>query len=147
MGASLSSWNLSREQIFQDKDNGRSKEELSPAWRENKETTYFSFLRSRRSPRLHKDFCAKRLLRGQRTQGTPDHNMFFPETLALESILAKSCACTRRPWGRPNNGLRARQARWLAKELPHISDVNYTEGATPSLSPPTCVHLHILFPS
>ena len=37
-------------QILQDKDNGRSKEELSPAWTKDKETMYFSFLRSRRLP-------------------------------------------------------------------------------------------------
>ena len=40
-------------QILQDKDNGRSKEELSPAWMKDKETMYFSFLRSRRPPQLH----------------------------------------------------------------------------------------------
>ena len=37
-------------QILQDKDDGRSKEELSPAWIKDKETTYFSFSRSRRPP-------------------------------------------------------------------------------------------------
>ena len=60
--------------ILQDKDNGRSKEELSPAWMKDKETTHFSFLRSRRPPRLHT--CTERLLRGQRREGAPDHNMF-----------------------------------------------------------------------
>ena len=35
-------------QIFQDKDYGRNKEELGPAWIKDKETTYFSFLRSMR---------------------------------------------------------------------------------------------------
>lgn len=39
-------------QALQNKDNGRSEEELSPA-RIEKETTYFSFLRPRRPPKLH----------------------------------------------------------------------------------------------
>lgn len=46
MVPSLSSWNLSAV----DKDNGRSKEELSTAWIKDKETTDFSFFRSRRHP-------------------------------------------------------------------------------------------------
>ena len=37
-------------QILQNKDNGRGREELSPAWIKDKETMYFSFLRSRRPP-------------------------------------------------------------------------------------------------
>ena len=41
-------------QILQDKDYGRSKEELHPAWIKDKETTYFSFLRSRRPPELYR---------------------------------------------------------------------------------------------
>ena len=43
---------LSHGQILQDKDYGRSRGELDPACGENKETTYFSFLRSRRPPSL-----------------------------------------------------------------------------------------------
>ena len=44
-------------QILQDQDYGRSKEELNPAWIEDKETTYFSFLRPRRPLELH--MCRK----------------------------------------------------------------------------------------
>lgn len=61
-------------QTLQDKDNGRSKEELSPAWIKDKETTYFSFLRSRRPPELT---CTERFLGGQRRDGATDHSTFF----------------------------------------------------------------------
>ena len=40
-------------QILEDKSNKRSKEGLSPAPIKDKETTYFSFLRPRRPPKLH----------------------------------------------------------------------------------------------
>lgn len=40
-------------QILQDKDNGRSKDGLNPAPVNDKETTYFSILRSRRLHELH----------------------------------------------------------------------------------------------
>ena len=40
-------------QILQAKDDGRSKEELSPALIKDKEITYFFFLRSRRPLELH----------------------------------------------------------------------------------------------
>ena len=40
-------------QILQDKDYGRSKNELCSAWIKDKKNIYFSFLRSRRPPELH----------------------------------------------------------------------------------------------
>ena len=56
-------------QTLQDKDNGRSKEELSPAWIKDKETTYFSFLRSRRPPEL---LMRRTLPQGSEKGGAPD---------------------------------------------------------------------------
>ena len=40
-------------QILQDKDKSRGREELSPAQLRDKETTYFSFSRSRRPSCIH----------------------------------------------------------------------------------------------
>ena len=53
-------------QILQDKDYGRSKEELRPAWIKDKETTYFSFLRSRRPSKL---YINRKVLEGSENGG------------------------------------------------------------------------------
>ena len=80
-------------QILQDNDNGRSKEERSPTWIKDKETIYVSFLESRR---LLNYTCTERFLRSQSREQALNHNTScqHPKTLALESILAKSCICT-----------------------------------------------------
>jgi hypothetical protein len=57
----------------------------------------------------------------------------FPETLALESILAKRCVCA---WlavlNQTKCGLRARQSKMIGQgkpeALPGISDLNYPKG-------------------
>ena len=46
-------------QVLQDEDNSRKEEKLSPAQIRDKETTYFSFSRSRRTSRLHMHRKAK----------------------------------------------------------------------------------------
>ena len=61
MGPRLSNWSLSP--IDRYSDNDRSKEELSPAWIEDKETTYFLFSGQGDLP----DYtCTEKLLRGQK---------------------------------------------------------------------------------
>ena len=54
------------------------------------------------------------------------------------------------PWDKTNVDSEPGKARWLAKgnlkEMPHISDSNYHEGATLSLSPAVCLTTHTLFP-
>ena len=66
---------------------------MSPAWIKDKETIYFSFLRSRRPPHLHR--CRK-VPQGSEKGGalTTIYPGNFPETLVLESILAKRCTYT-----------------------------------------------------
>ena len=56
-------------QTLQDEDNSRREEKLSPAQIRVKETTYFSFLRSRRPSQLY--MCIKSLEGSQREGASP----------------------------------------------------------------------------
>ena len=59
----------------------------------------------------------------------------FPETLALESILAKRCVCTQgRALSRAKCGLKARQSKMIGQRKPHTSDLNHPQSRGLSLS-------------
>lgn len=95
-------------QTLQNKDYGRSKDKLSPAWIKEKQVTYFSFLGSKRPSELH---MYRKVLRGQRREGAPAHRTScqLPRDLVLESILAKRCTRTQtRALSQAKYGLKAR---------------------------------------
>ena len=75
----------------------------------------------------------------------------YSEASLLESILDKRWVCAQgRPWDQPCIDSEPSKAKWLARgnpeETPYVSDSNFQEGKTLSLSPSLCVCSHVLFP-
>ena len=71
-GPRLSSWSLSPvDRYSKMKIIAGAKEELSPAQKKDRETTYFSFSRLRRPSRLH---TCRKAPRGAKREGAPPHS-------------------------------------------------------------------------
>lgn len=106
------------------------------------ETTYFLFLRSRRSLEPH---TPRKVSQGSEKgeHQTTAHPVTFTETLALESILAEGCTCSQ---GRAQSQATARGSkmsgqRRLAWAAPHTSDLNDLRSRGGSL--PHCLSVSL----
>ena len=104
-------------QILQDKDDGRSKEELHPAWVKDKETTYFSFLGQ---GDLWNYTRAESFLRGRRRNGPQSavHPTSFPEGPSWTPPWLKDAHTHR---GGPGSGqirLKARRSKMIGQRKP-----------------------------
>ena len=106
-------------QILQGKDYGRSKEELHPAWMKDRDHI-FLILRPRK-PLEWNYMVTERFFMVQRKEG---HQIIvlpvnFPETLALESIMAKRDSHAQgRALGQAKCGLKARQSKTIGQKKP-----------------------------
>ena len=89
MGPRLSKYNLFLvDRYLEDKDYGRSKEELHPAWIKDRDHL-FLILEVKETTHSWKGTPGVRERRGHQTVV---YHVIFPETLVLELILAKRCA-------------------------------------------------------
>ena len=138
-------------QILQDEDNSMREEKLSPAQIRVKETTYFSFLRSRRPSQLHMCRKAPRGKKKRRGLHSIGGDVNLPIGLFTRNYLAERWTRTLgRTQSKTKFGLWARQTRWLArgshKEMCNINDSNYHEHVILSESAHVSLFTHTLFP-
>ena len=126
-------------QIFQDEE----LEEMSPAQTKDRDHVFLILKVKEMVPTIHMHSKFP-----WRSKGECCHPTHKP---LLEPILAKRHMCMQgRTMRVTNRDSGPGKARWLVKgnqeEIPHMSDSNYHEGVTLSLSPPMCLSPSTLFP-